>query len=290
MGHACGRAAILWAVRMATWNLQGRTGDWESRQQAQLATLAEVTPDVVALQESWVEPEGATQAGWLAERLGMHAVTAAELAGFDRYPGAPYWVVNSLVARWPLVQLAARPLPDEHGEGTWRHVLIARVERPDTEGGPFLAVAAHLEHGLDRSPTRRAQAGALAAELSTHLGPPEARREALPAVLGADLNAVPWSDEVRGLTGAAEPLQPGLVLVDAWDAAGNADRGDTWSSANPRVPRRAVHPNRRLDYVMVTWPRRRGAGHVDGCRLAGTAPIQGVWPSDHYAVVADIDL
>jgi hypothetical protein len=80
------------------------------------------------------------------------------------------------------------------------------------------------------------------------------------------------------------------VLVDAWDAAGNAGRGDTWSSGNPRVPRRAVHPNRRLDYVMVTWPRRRGAGHVDDCRLAGTAAIDGVWPSDHYAVVADLDL
>jgi hypothetical protein len=41
---------------------------------------------------------------------------------------------------------------------------------------------------------------------------------------------------------------------------------------------------------MVTWPRRRGAGHVDDCRLAGTAAIDGVWPSDHYAVVADLDL
>lgn len=290
MGHAPGPAAILWAVRMATWNLQGRTGDWEARQQAQLATLAEVGPDVVALQESWVEPEGATQAGWLAERLGLHAATAAELAGFDRYPGAPYWVVNSLVARWPVAQLAARPLPDEHGAATWRHVLVARIERPEPEGGPFLAAAAHLEHGLDRSPTRRAQAAALAAELATHLGPPVERREALPAVLGADLNAVPWSDEVRGLTGATGPLQPGLVLVDAWDAAGNQERGDTWASVNPRVPRRAVHPNRRLDYVMVTWPRRRGAGHVDGCRLAGTAAVDGIWPSDHFAVVADIDL
>lgn len=290
MGHLPGTPAILCIVRMATWNLQGRIGDWEARQEAQLATLAEVGPDVVALQESWVEPGGATQAGWLAGRLGLHAATAAELAGFDRYPGAPYWVVNSLVARWPVVQLAARPLPDEHGDATWRHVLVARVERPDAAGGPFLAAAAHLEHGLDRSPTRRAQAAALAAELAAHLGPPEVRQEAPPAVLGADLNAVPWSDEVRGLTGAAAPLQPDLVLVDAWDAAGNADRGDTWASTNPRVPRRAVHPNRRLDYVMVTWPRRRGVGHVVGCHLAGTTPVEGVWPSDHYAVVADVDL
>ena len=34
----------------------------------------------------------------------------------------------------------------------------------------------------------------------------------------------------------------------------------------------------------------KGLGHVDGCHLAGTAPVEGVWPSDHFAVVADVDL
>jgi len=275
---------------MATWNVQGRVGDWTAREGALAAELGAIAPDVVALQESWVEPDGATQAAVLAERLGLHAVTAAELSGFDRYPGAPYWVVNALLSRWPLQLVIARPLPDEHGEATWRHVLVARVQRPEAEGGPFLAVGTHLEHGLDRSPTRRAQTAALVREVSACLGEADARKHANPAVLGGDLNAVPWSDEVRGLTGTAGPHVPGLVFVDAWDAAGNEGRGDTWASTNPRVPRRAAHPNRRLDYVMVSWPRRRGAGHVASCALAGTTPVDGVWASDHYAVVADIDL
>ena len=275
---------------MVTWNVQGRVGDWRARAQAITAELRALGPDVVALQESWVEPDGATQAAMLGERLGLRAVTAAPLAGFDRYPTAPYWVVNALLSRWPLEVVAAHPLPDEHGEPTWRHVLLARVCRPDDRGGPFLAVASHLEHGLDRSPTRRAQAAAMAREVADGLGDDGARRAANPAVLGADLNAVPWSDEVRGLTGATGPHVPGLVFVDAWEAAGGGGRGDTWAAANPRVPARAVHPNRRLDYVMVTWPRRRGVGHVAHCRLAGTAPIEGTWASDHHAVVADLDL
>jgi endonuclease/exonuclease/phosphatase family metal-dependent hydrolase len=275
---------------MVTWNVQGRVGDWVARGRAIATELAALSADVVALQESWVEAGGATQADGLAAELGLHCVTAADLAGFDRYPTAPYWVVNALLARWPLQLVAAEPLPDEHGEPTWRHGLMARVERPDQDGGPFLAVGTHLEHGLDRGSTRRAQAAALARLVATHLGDDLARREANPAVLGGDLNAVPWSDEVRGLTGAATPFAPGLVFVDAWDAAGNEGRGDTWSSTNPLVPRRAVHPNRRLDYVMVSWPRRRGAGHVAGCHLAGTGPIDGTWPSDHHAVVADLDL
>jgi len=275
---------------MMTWNVQGRVGAWRDRHRALVATLTALEPDVVALQESWIEPDGASQADAFAVELGAHAVTAAELSGFDRYPTAAYWVVNGLVARWPMALVAARPLPDEHGEPTWRHVLVARVERPAPEGGPFLAASVHLEHGLDRGPTRRAQAQALAAVLAEVLGPHEERRELAPAVLGADLNAVPWSDEVRGLTGAAGPHLPGLVLIDAWEAAGQPGRGDTWAATNPLVPRRAVHPNRRLDYVMVTWPRRRGAGHVTSCQLAGTAPVDGVWPSDHHAVVAELDL
>jgi endonuclease/exonuclease/phosphatase family metal-dependent hydrolase len=214
---------------MVTWNVQGRVGDWTDRARAIVAELTRIAPDVVALQESWVEPDGATQAGELAGALGLHAVTAAELSGFDRYPTAPYWVVNGLLSRWPLELVEASPLPDEHGEATWRHVLIARAARPDAEGGPFLAVACHLEHGLDRGRTRRAQAAAVARLVAGHLGDDLVRRGANPAVLGGDLNAVPWSDEVRGLTGASGPFAPGLVFVDAWEAAGNEGRGDTWS-------------------------------------------------------------
>ncbi len=273
---------------MVTWNVQGRVGEWRERADALATELKAIDPDVVALQESWVEPGGATQAADVAGELGFHCATAAVLAGFDRYPEAPYWVVNALVSRWPLTVLVTEPLPDEHGAPTWRHALVCRAERPAADGGPVLVAGTHLEHGLDRSATRQAQSAALVRHLADCLGDPEARGGGLPAVLGADLNAVPWSDEVRALTGAAPGPVPGLVLVDAWDAAGNEGRGDTWSTTNARVPRRAVHPNRRLDYVMVTWPRRRGAGHVQRCWLAGTAPIAGVWPSDHHAVVADL--
>jgi hypothetical protein len=38
----------------------------------------------------------------------------------------------------------------------------------------------------------------------------------------------------------------------------------------------------------VGRPRRGGAGHVVRCSIEGTAPMGGVFPSDHYAVVADL--
>jgi endonuclease/exonuclease/phosphatase family metal-dependent hydrolase len=276
-------------VRVVTWNVQGRAGQWRQRHDAIAAVLDDLAPDVVTLQESWVEPDGATQADNLAGELGMHAVSAAGLAGFDRYPDAAYWVVNAVMSRWPVAVEVAQPLCDEHGAPTWRHALVARVQRPADEGGEFVVVGTHLEHGLDRSATRRAQLTHLATLVAGVLGDRATRAANLPAVLAGDLNAVPWSDEIRGLTGASVPLVDGLVFVDAWEAAGNTDRGATWSAANPRVPKRAVYPDRRLDYVMVSWPRRQGAGHVAACHLAGTEPVDGVWASDHFCVVADID-
>jgi endonuclease/exonuclease/phosphatase family metal-dependent hydrolase len=148
----------------------------------------------------------------------------------------------------------------------------------------------HLEHGLDRCATRDAQASALAKELAVAAGATADRRSLPPIVLGADLNAVPWSDEIRRLTGATTPAVDGFVFVDAWEAAGSEGRGHTWSDSNPRVPNRAVYPNRRLDYIMVSWPRAKGVGHVVSCEVAATEPVDGVWASDHFAVCAEVDL
>lgn len=273
-----------------TWNVQGRVGDWTRRHAALRSEIERTAPDVLTVQESWVEPGGATQAAVLAEELGLHAVTAADLAGFDRYPEATYWVVNAVLSRWPLSIERLCPLPDESGEPTWRHVLVARVHRPDAEGGPFIAAGTHLEHGLENSQRRNVQLSALVTHLAEVLGDPAQRREALPAVLAGDLNCTPESDEYRRATGLAPGAVPGFTLVDAWTAAGNTDPGHTWSARNPLVPRRAIHPHRRLDYVMVSTPRRSGAGHVHACSLAGTAAADGVWASDHFAVVAEVQM
>ena len=277
-------------MRIMTWNVQGRVGDWQARHTALRSWIARTDPDVLTLQESWVEPDGTTQAARLGEELGLHAVTAADLAGFDRYPTATYWVVNAVLSRWPLSVERLRPLPDEHGEPTWRHVLVTRVHRPVKEGGPFVAAGTHLEHGLEHSARRGAQMTALVAHLADTLGDETQRRQSLPAILAGDLNCTPESDEYRRATGLTPGAVPNFTLVDAWTAAGNTDPGHTWSARNPLVPRHAIHPHRRLDYVMVSTPRRSGAGHVRHCALAGTEAADNIWASDHFAVVAELKM
>ncbi len=92
------------------------------------------------------------------------------MKSFKSFRGAPYWLANAILARWPLTIERLHPLPDEHGEPTWRHVLATRVHRPDDEGGPFVAAGTHLEHGLGNSARRGVQMAALVNHLADTLG------------------------------------------------------------------------------------------------------------------------
>jgi hypothetical protein len=76
------------------------------------------------------------------------------------------------------------------------------------------------------------------------------------------------------------------VFIDAWAAAGDPP-GSTWSNANPFAAA-DLEPDRRIDYVFVGYPRPGGAGHVTAARVEAVEPVDGVHPSDHYAMLAEL--
>ena len=88
------------------------------------------------------------------------------------------------------------------------------------------------------------------------------------------------------LTGLTSVPVPKLVFIDAW-RAGGTDEGSTWDNRNAHAAQ-DFEPNRRIDYVLVGYPREAGIGQVVEARLVGDQPVDGVWPSDHFGVVADI--
>lgn len=49
-----------------------------------------------------------------------------------------------------------------------------------------------------------------------------------------------------------------------------------------------MFPARRIDYVLSAWPRPGGAGHPVRCEVIGDEAVDGVLPSDHYGVLADL--
>jgi endonuclease/exonuclease/phosphatase family metal-dependent hydrolase len=155
----------------------------------------------------------------------------------------------------------------------------ARVEAP---GGTLPLFTTHLTYGQGRSQVRTAQVRELAAFVAGH-----AADCAYPPVVTGDLNAEPGSDELRLLGGVlTTPAVPDLVLIDAWRWADPGDPGFTWDHRNG-YQAETVLPDSRIDYILAGLPRQ-GRGKVRSAGLAGTAPVEGVWPSDHFAVIADL--
>ena len=259
-------------LRVLTWNLWWRFGPWERRRPAIAATLAELRPDVVALQEVWGEPGGTDLAAELAGDLGYDHAYASRLS----IDGVDFG--NAVLSRWPITSSASTDLPAPPGADELRLVLRADVDGPR---GPFQVFSTHLNWRFDHSGIRQEQVRGIAEAVAA------ARPRTYPPILCGDFNAVPDSDEVRLLTGRAAGPVDGLVFHDAWEVAGDGGPGSTWSNANPYAAL-DLEPDRRIDYVFAGWPKAGGAGHVTSCRVVGTDPVDGVVPSDHYGVLAEL--
>ena len=265
-------------VRIATWNLWGRYGPWEARLPVIIENLSAINADILALQEVW-EDDMRSQAEELAVALGCtEPVYAANLERDGARSG------NAVLSRWPITRHEVRRLPrrGEHGaiddEGEERLCVFAEVDGPR---GPIQMFCAHLSWSEDHSSVRQEQTRDIARFIR------EMRPRPFPAVLCGDLNAEQSSDELRQLTGRAAPPVPRVILRDAWEAAGNTDPGYTWSNANPFAAA-SLDLDRRIDHVMVGPPKLGGVGHVRGAQVAGDVPIDGMWGSDHLAVVAEL--
>jgi endonuclease/exonuclease/phosphatase family metal-dependent hydrolase len=264
-------------MRVVSWNVWWRYGPWERRREAIAATLAEVRPDMCGLQEVCGGARE-NQAAELAGRLGLHWCWAPTTQGAGG-GGSGLFLGNAILSRWPITGNAEVGLPVGGLADESRVALHARIEAP---GGALPMFTTHLTYGPGRSQVRTAQVRALAEFIAGH-----SADCAYPPVVTGDLNAEPGSDELRLLGGLLTgPAVPGLVLIDAWRYADPADPGFTWDHRNGYQANSLI-PDSRIDYVLVGLPRR-GRGKVRSATLAGASPVEDVWPSDHIAVVADL--
>jgi endonuclease/exonuclease/phosphatase family metal-dependent hydrolase len=263
-------------VRLVTWNVLWRfEPDWRAREQALLATLERLRPDVLGLQECW-GVEGGSQAHVVAERLGMHAAfLAPSLPPVPEPPEHPdqagVLMGVGLVSRWPVEAVRRHELPVSHRQVP-PVALEARIAHPDT---PFDVVVAATEWEPDFADDHLAQAGRLAELLGED--------RAVPCFLLADLNCDASQAEFAPLAAVAD---------DTWELGGGDPDAVTLSSAVPFAPLEATKEiDRRIDHILVA----RGAGGAGG---AGTLAVDaaftvdeavdGLFPSDHFPVAADV--
>ncbi|MFF3740153.1 endonuclease/exonuclease/phosphatase family protein [Streptomyces sp. NPDC002566] len=269
-------------MRVVTWNLWWRFGPWEARQKAILSVLRDLRPDVVGLQEVWASG-GENQAEWLARELGLHwawGPSPSPGRWRRRIGDASVDVGNAVLSRWPVVEREVLELPAPADLADGRTALYARLATP-AHDVPFFT--AHLSSAPAAAAVRRQQVTALAEFVARHRGDTP-----FPPVVTGDFNAVPDSDAVRLFGGyKTEPAVPGQVLYDAWEYADPTAPSATWTPENPYAAR-LLEPPARIDYIHVGLPGPSGEGHIRAVRRAGHGPVDGVWPSDHAAVVADL--
>jgi endonuclease/exonuclease/phosphatase family metal-dependent hydrolase len=265
-----------------TWNVWWRFGDWERREPSIVRVIQETSPDILGLQEVWAT-DGDNQAERLSRQLGLHwawAPSPAPEQFQQRIGDTTIQVGNAILSRWPIVSSVGHSLPGS-GADEGRTALMALVDAPS---GPTPFVTTQLASTVGASALRCEQVRALTRYLVDDV--PET---ATPIVTG-DLNAEPDSDEVRLLGGhKTAPAVPGLILLDAWRYAEPDARQWTWDRRNAAV-RATGEPNSRIDYIFLGYrPPTPPTLYVRTARLAGDAPSDGVWPSDHAAVVADLE-
>jgi endonuclease/exonuclease/phosphatase family metal-dependent hydrolase len=267
-------------VRVVTLNLWGRRGDWPARRGVLRNGLRELDPDLVAFVEA-VRTDDYDQ---VVDLLGPDYHVAHQAV---REPGGPRDVEPgqgaSIASRWPLgdvheVDLHVTPRTADFACTT----LIAEVTAPEPFGA--LLFANHVPNWqLNFERERELQALAAARFIEELVDDRE-----LHVVFAGDFTADPDSGGVRFLTGRQSLDGTSVSYRDAWESSNPAEPGETFTPRNPLVAD-WDWPFRRLDYILVRCGEHGGPTlEVASCRVIFDKPVDGVWASDHFGIVADL--
>jgi len=116
-------------------------------------------------------------------------------------------------------------------------------------------------------------------------------RPDLPVVLLGDFNADPDASSIRFLRGKQSLDGTSVSYEDAWEAVHAEEPGHTFSPRNPLVGLGQVplERGRRIDHIMTRGGPHGPLLNVAACRLVLDQPVDGVWASDHFGVLADLE-
>jgi endonuclease/exonuclease/phosphatase family metal-dependent hydrolase len=264
-------------MRVLTINVWARNGPYATREPLLRQGLALLAPDVVALQEVAGGPGDSNQAAELLGPLGFEVAFEPREGPYRGDPGI------AVASRRPIRDRRLVELP---------HGGVALAVRLEADGERFwFCNAVPMRPWPGQEGQREAEVLALD-EALTALAAGDER----PPLLAGDFDAPPDAASIRFLSGLQSLHGRDTAWYDAWTVAGDGSPGFTWTSDNPYVAPFAaavfaqpVH-HRRIDYVFVGSPFRwRPRVVIRSCAvvLTGTADAA---PSDHYGVLAELDL
>jgi len=276
-------------LRFLTLNLWGENGPWQARIELLLERLGPLAPDIIGLQEVREVPGRVpNHAAEIASRCGFHHVFAPSSAWGGGREGL------AIVSRFPISAHEVEALPHSI-ETEGRIILSAHIDAP-APMAPFWIHTTHLSYREAEGRKREDQVLFVDAVLTAH------GSDNVQIVMG-DFNAVPDSDEIRFLTGMTSLDGRRVAYQDAWARAnvvgsgGTELEGVTWASRNPYITwMHWLRPDRRLDYIFVSGVRRDRRAMIHGASVvfdqpgAPTAAGEPVFVSDHFGVVADVQM
>jgi endonuclease/exonuclease/phosphatase family metal-dependent hydrolase len=272
----------LRVVTLNIWNNQGDTRRLDIINQE----LRRLNPDLVSLQEV-IDVPPQNQLETLLGGLDLHgthqaSVVATQPAYSDRYGG------TAVATRWPHRFVEALDFNISGGNDVPWHTLAVVVAVRGA--GDLLFIGTTLSWRLSDEVVRKRQAVALSDLAARH-------RTVLPSIIAGDFNSSHDAACIRYMSGLQSIDGRSVKYHDAWDIAGEGP-GYTWTIDNPNarleMDRIVRQPNyrRRIDYVFVgSWDAHPNAyARIIGASLAFNHPSNGIWLSDHFGVVADLEI
>jgi endonuclease/exonuclease/phosphatase family metal-dependent hydrolase len=272
-------------VRVLTFNIWNTQGD-PRRLDLINAEIKRVKPDLIAFQEV-VQSDEAQQLIRLLEGTDLQGTHQSDVM-LESSPWVPQYGGSALATRWPHQIVEVLDLRTADALDIPWATVAAIVSLPD-EGNPLFIAAIGAWRPAAEA-VRERQAVALTDLDARH-------RQTLPTIIAGYFNAWPEAASIRYLSGLQSLQGRSVCYHDAWAVAGGGP-GVTWTNENPsrqaeisRIIRQPRH-QRRLDYIFVgSWgahPKARC--EIRSATLVFNQPCGGVWPSDHFGVLADLEI
>jgi endonuclease/exonuclease/phosphatase family metal-dependent hydrolase len=267
-------------MRVLTLNLFGRRNGWAARRAALAAGLRRLSPDVVAFQEAIKTEDYDQVVDVLGPGYHLAHQTAREV---DRGGDAEDGQGISIASRWPLgtvheVDLHVTLQTMDYACGA----LVVEVMAP-APIGPLFVVNHKPSWKLNLEYERQLQAVEVARIVERLVIAQEHH-----VVIASALDADPEAASVRFWTGRQALERTSVCYRDAWESTHPGEPGETFTPHNPLMTD-GDWPFRRIDYILVRCGEHGGPSlRIHDCQLAFDQPIDDVWASDHFGLVADL--
>jgi endonuclease/exonuclease/phosphatase family metal-dependent hydrolase len=275
-------------VRVLTLNVENLEGD-DRRTKAINQELRRIAPDLVAFQEVIQGPDR-NQLDELLAGTDLHGTHQADAMSYtppysDRYGG------TAVATRWPHTTLEVLDMRVAGAADVpWCTIAVTVPIPLERAQADVLFIGTTAAWRLDAEAVREQQAIALTDLDARH-------RQTLPTIAAGDFNATSDAASIRYLRGVQSLNGRSVHYHDAWEIAGHGP-GYTWTTENPNTRKvvdavvRQPERHQRIDYVFIgSWHQHPKAFcQVRSAAVAFDQPIDGVWASDHYGVVVDVEI